>query len=872
MGDPMQNGRWAYGTRIVLSSVLVASAAYAKDDAIKLEEIVVTGSRLHTAEPEGPSPVTVFDRQQIESLGATSVSQLLEYLPVQPYNRSANYRSDGGQFAELRGLGADTTLVLINGRRTAPSASSVASNAFDLNTIPLAAVERIEVLSDAASAVYGADAVGGVVNILLRRKVEGTTVDVHYGSAEGGAGEERASLTSGVNAERFHGVIVLDYLHMDGLLGKERDRWNNQDFRRYGGTDQRSIAANPGNVSSLTSANLPGVPAQFAGVPAGSSGIDLSPADFAATAGVYNYESLQRWASIVPAGERKSAAAFGEFDASAYVTLFGEALYADRVVRGEGNPSSVSGAVVPADNPFNPFGVDVRSDFLIAGLGPRTGNTDSELSRGALGARGALGSWDWEVSAVATRETAASWVSNEADPDAVAAALVSTDPASALNVFEDGPGGSAALLSSLYGTPERSTFISEGRQATAFVRGALASLPGGELGVVLGGEWLEQNMHYNNVLLADADRHVSAAFAEVSLPLVGVDQHWPAMRSLSLKLAIRYDDYSDFGVTTNPQYGLTWTPVQGLTLRASYGTSFRAPSLFELYAPQIQVPLVVQDPRRGNQVLPAQLLTGGNPDLDPVEGDSWTAGLVWTPVDRLRISASWWRIHLDQTVSAIPYPLVVAYEDEFPERVVRAAPTLADVAANWPGAILSVDGSRVNYGSLSTSGVDAQASYGVSTSVGDWKAGLGGTWVHDYRGSDRPGAPPIDRVGIANLFGTIPRWRGTASIAWSKLAWSITATGRFVDAYDDAMPLATQSNGHRIAAQSLLDLQIGWDGDLLTVSHGWTDGLKATLGVSNVFDEAPAYAAIGATKGYDTSQGDLRQRFAYLSLSKRFGH
>ena len=165
---------------------------------VELEEIVVTGSRLRAS---GSSTVTVFDRARIEELGASSVPDLLKYLPQQPFARGESSRFGGAQFVELRGIGADMTLVLINGRRAVTSAPQIASNAFDLNTLPISAIERIEVLSDGASAVYGADAVGGVVNIVLKRAIDEPQLDLRYGTARHGAEERRASLGAGMSSE-----------------------------------------------------------------------------------------------------------------------------------------------------------------------------------------------------------------------------------------------------------------------------------------------------------------------------------------------------------------------------------------------------------------------------------------------------------------------------------------------------------------------------------------------------------------------------------------------------------------------------------------------------------------------------------------------
>jgi iron complex outermembrane receptor protein len=836
-----------------------------------LQEIVVTGSRLRATGLEGPSPITVFERPQLDALGVTSVVDVLKYLPAQPYNRSEPFRKE--QFAELRGLGVDTTLVLINGRRTVPSASSVSANAFDLNTIPLAAVERVEVLSDAASAVYGADAVGGVVNIILRKEVDATTMDLRYGATEAGGSEKRASVTTGLHGARFRSSLVLDYLRRDFLLGRDRDRWSNQDFTRFGGFDQRSLNSDPGNITSRTSANLPGLSERFATVPDGSTGIGLTPADFAATAGARNYDSLARWSAIVPQSERASVATFGELDLRPGLTAFGEALYANRKTQDQASPSSLSGTAVPATNAFNPFGVAVSANFLIDGLGPRRIHADSELYRGVLGLRGPLARWDWEASVMSTQEKAATWTANAADPVALAAALASSDPVTALNVFQDGAGGSDALLRSLIAPPDRSGFTSRGTQATAFMRGPLASLPGGEMEAVVGAERRREDIRYDDFLFVEADRDVSAAFAELSVPLVNARMQWPAVRSLSLKLAARFDDYSDFGHSTNPQYGLVWNPLRDLALRVSYGRSFRPPSLFELYAPRVTAPLTASDPRRNNEVVDTIIFTGGNPSLGPASGKSLTTGFIWTPaaLPGARLAASWWKIDFDDRVSFLPFQVVLANEASFPTRVVRGTPSPADVAAGLPGSIESIDISRINSGTLQTDGIDLAATYAFDTDIGRWTANVVGTWVNGYRSVDFPGAPPLERVGLASFNGTIARWRATAALGWRRNAWAITATGRSGAAYEDADGSSALPNGRRIPGQMLLDLQVEWAAEGAGIVDGsmWS-GMRASLGASNVFDKEPPYAAIGGSLGYDTSQGDLRQRFVYFNVSKRF--
>lgn len=841
-----------------------------------LLEVVVTGSRLGMVptlgQVDGPAAITVFDHARIEVSGASTVADLLKYLPQQPFTYESGFRTTGAQFAELRGLGVDSTLVLINGRRTVPSAASVALNAFDLNTIPLVAVERVEVLSDSAAAVYGADAIGGVINIIMLEKIPRPVLNLHYGAAEGGSEELRASFSAGYSNERLRALVALDYFDRGSLLGAQRDRWRDQDYRRYGSLDRRSISTNPGNITSPTTDNLPGLPSRFAAVPQDSAGAELTPADFLATAGQRNRDSLQRYWSIVPEADRRSVVASAIFDLTPKTTAFGEFLHADRASVFQFEPSALSSAVVPAAHPFNPFGAPVAVHYLFDGLGPVELMVDSELQRAVAGLRGSLSSWNWEFSVVRAAEQGLSWARNFADAIRVNAALASTEPGQALNVFQAGPGGSSALLESLVAAPVISRYASEGTQGAVFLRGAPISLPAGDVDMVVGGEWRREDILYDSgPSFVSSNRKVSAAFAEMRIPLVNSDSSLPALQELSLTLAARHDHYSDIGDTFNPHYGLIWRPIRDLMLRVSYGPSFRPPSLFELYAPRTVLPLTVADPGRRGEIASAVAVVGGNPSLDSVEAESFVTGLVLTPriADGLRISGSYWRIKLDERVSLLPPQLVLAGEGRFAGRVVRAEPNPADLAQGLPGALTSVDISYLNFGLLETSGVDLGVSHTFDTRFGRFAPELLATWVEKYRTVNIPDTAAVERVGMASIEGTIPRWRAVATLGWKWHGIGLSATMRYLPSYNDATPIGPINRV--IPAQTLVDLQaaVAFD-ELIGKGSFWTQGVRVTAGASNLFDKTPRFAEIGLSSGYDLSQGDLRQRFGYLKLSKSF--
>lgn len=836
----------------------------------RLDEVIVTGSRI-VRSGEGPAPVRVFTLQAVEELGATSIPDVLRYTPQQPFTRAEHYYQSGAQYSQMRGIGVDTTLVLINGRRVVPTSNSLALNAFDLNSIPLAAVERIEVLSDSASAIYGADAIGGVINVVLKKQIPQPVIDVQYGGAQGGADMRRASLSAGHSTERLRSSVILDYYERDFLLGAERDRWSNQDFTRYGGTDYRSSAGAPGTVSSLTGDDLPGLSSPIAMVPYGSTGIGLTPQDFAATAGVRNPTSTLSAFSIVPKLRQRSLAWFSEYQLRSDLTAFAEVLYTNRETIFQDEIYAVQNEAVPATNPFNPFHEPVLVNFLLPGIEPRWFIHELELARGTAGLRGLLGStWQWEVTASASSETDDTVGTNQVSTARLRAALSATDPAYALNPFVDGPAGSPELLASLI-RPNVHHHFSRGRQLSAFMRGELFDLPAGALQAVIGGEWRDEAIIYDDFILpVDDGRDVKAAFTELSVPLISST---PYARGdvMSMTLAARLDDYSDFGSTVNPQLGLMWRPAPELLLRGSYGRSFRPPSLIELRSPRTVISnLPLPDPARNDAVSNVTFVVGGNPELRPIEADSMSAGFVLTPstVPDLRLLGNYWQIRTDHRVTILHFSTLLANEQVFGNRVVRDTPTPQDVAAGIPGRLLQLDISRLNFGRLKTSGVDVEASYEFGTALGRFTQRLSATWVNEFSAVDVPTTAPIERVGIANPSGSIPRWRVVGTLGWKNGGVGLSTTIDWLPAYMDAN--GSGLIGRKLPARTLVDLQASFAMDELLGSSPLWDDLKLQAGVKNVFDELPPFADIGFAIGFDSSQGDLIGRFGYIKLSKGF--
>jgi len=821
------------------------------------------------------TPVTVFERRNIEDLGVSTVTDLLRYLPQQLHTMPGSYLGDGTQFADLRGLGFDTTLVLINGRRTVATASALTVNAFDLNSIPPAAVERVEIVSDANSVMYGADAIGGVVNIVLRKDVPEPRLDIDYGAAEGGAVERHAAFSAAGSSGRASGSIVLDYFHRSPLLGRERDRWSDQDFTRFGSLDWRSPTAAPGNVSSTTLNNLPGLPATFAAIPTARSVQTLTTADFASTAGQRNLESLFRYYGVSDEVERKGAVAQGEYRFTEHVSGYGELMYLDRGFQTQFEPPALRGAFVAAFNPHNPFHEDVLVDALLQDLGPQLFTSQAEMVRAAGGLRGRMREWDWEASLQTNRDVAVTVRSNELDQARVGEALAAGDPESALDPFGGAGANSPELLASLLAPPLRSHFRTEANQSIASLRGPLAQLPAGAMELAAGGEWREEQAQYDIAsptgIFGSHHRSIAAAYGELRLPLLSEAAGVTAVHDLALVVSGRFDDYSDFGHAFNPEYALIWRPTSALTVRTSLAQSFRPPPLFDLHMPRVEIPSPIADPARNNETALLTLRAGGNPDLKPSNADSFSVGLRFEPrvPSALRLGANLWAISLDETI-AIPSPArLLAAESLFPDRVIRGPRSAADLAAGIPGPLQTLDITRLNNGALRTSGVDLSASATLDTPVGRFKPEISATWVHDFTTSDLVSGPGVDRVRVANTQGTIPRWRGVAILNWNLGGVGLSTAVRYVPSFDDVDILGAR-NGRQIGSQTIVDVQVLLELGALAGQRSPWSGFEVRAGAFNLFGTEPPFAEVDGPAGLDLSQGDLRERFAYLKLAKKF--
>ncbi len=824
---------------------------------ITIEEVISWASSIQRP-LSIPAPMLVLDREYIERTGASTISDLLRYLSQQSFLRPDAFLSNGAQYVELRGLGPDTTLVLINGRRAFMSAGSFTANAFDVNQLPLSAVDRVEVKLDSVSVSHGADAIGGIVNVVVRDDIPDPTVQVQYGSADGGGRQRGASVGAGYKREGATAAIVLDYRDVGALYGAERDLWSNQDYRRYGSVDRRTTIGSPGNVRALLPGNLAGLNAPMAAIPEHIAGSTTQLSEF--RAGEQNYESLFQYVPIVAEDTRVSAVGNARLNLTPDVIAAAELMTVDRHIVYSATPPLVPAAIVPATHPANVFQQPVIVSRLLEGVDPTHASLDSLLVRGAASLRGKTAGWDWELSLFRSEEDAERRIENVLDNARLTQALADPDPARTVNLLRPGLAASPEVLATLLLPADVNTFAFDATQLVVAAGGPLLKVPAGNVSATFGGEWRKESAQFDS-LLGSFHREVAAGFAELHLPLVGQGMQVPAIRELTLTAAGRFDGYNDFGGIFNPQYGLLWKPFEPLAFRATYGRSFRPPSMYDLYLPAEPLDVIVLDPRRNRELASIKLVNGGNRELNAARGKSYTAGFEFTPttLDPLTLSATYWHVAMDERVTSLPLDFALTHESDISGRVVRAEPTPADLAAGLPGRLLRLELSRLNFGRLTTSGIDVGASYGFENRAGTFTLDTRATWIEQYETLDLPGVPAADRVNIASSLGTIARWRAIASVDWQHDWLGGTAHLRYIPAYDDT--LNGVRSGRRLSAQTFLDLQLSFD--------LW-QGIELVAGALNVLDEQPDFAEVNGIQGYDISQGDLKGRFWYLRLGKTF--
>jgi iron complex outermembrane receptor protein len=579
---------------------------------------------------------------------------------------------------------------------------------------------------------------------------------------------------------------------------------------------------------------------------------------------------------VIPASRRRSALGNGEFHFTDDLKIFGEFLYTDQYDAQLAGPATFAGAV-SATNPTNPFHVPVTVFRLLTEAGPVALNVDSKLYRGVVGLDGKVGSWDWEAYVLDSSESNQSTNLNQVNTAAFTKALASNDPNVAPNLFTSAP-IPASILNPLLNPPTTNNNNSDNLQASFYLRGSVWDLPAGPLSMVFGAEPRVERVHFEAHATSTSftqQRTIVAEFAELRVPLFSDSMDIPLLDRLTLTAAGRNDHYSDFGSSFNPQFGAEWSPVKLLNLRTSYGHSFRAPTLFEMYEPPISTTGVVVDPTRKNAPSPVALVSGGNRNLEPETARTYATGFDITPQwnGSPRLSVTYWRIQEANRLETLSSTGAIQNESFFPGRVIRNPRTAVDIAAGQPGSLNTLNLSAINAGSLDTSGIDIQISGSWKTDWGNFSPSFNGTQVTRYQAADFPGSPVVDRLATANNvalgLGSIPRQRATLSLPYSISGYELAPIVRYISSYQD-VNLAGALTHTSVSSQTLLDLQATLNCEQAFGAGIWTKGLTLRAGAVNLLNKRPPFAQVGNLLGYDYSEGDIRGRFIYGSIEKKF--
>ena len=846
----------------LLFGSLVALPALAEDDARqpaeRIEKIEVVGSNIPRLEGEGPLPVTYIHRDEIERSGATRLSEVLAKLP---YFGASNLTEasappspySGAASVSLRGLGTSDTLVLLNGRRIVNFGVATLGgngNSFvNVNDLPLAAIDRVEVLRDGASAIYGADAIAGVINVVLRSDYLGAEAQATFGGASEGDRRSVYLATTGgtgdIAVDRFNVLASAEYQYYERLPFTSRSFSRSGDHRSQGGFDLRDPFGFPPTVHfpDRPPQAGPGCPPERTRFSAGQSECVI---DYAAE----EY--------LLPVVERYSAVLVANGNLAGGMRVFAQLLLGRTRTTDQSRPAGVS-VVLPKDAPANPFAADIGLSWQPPNHGPRAEEVAIDLANVVTGLRGDAGGWDWEAAVGYGRSVSEYRGSNEFQLSKLQRALNE----GALNPFvaDNDPAALAAVTvseSDRFTSTQTFVNIKGTKELMQARHGPLALAVGFERARAVVSNALDPLLivgDISNGLGAIEETHgrrdLRAFYAELN---------WRALRTLEMQLALRRDDYSDFGGATSPKLAVRWQPVDSFLARASAGTGFRAPTLFQTNAPRITFFDVIADRLRCPvtqssddciREVPHALL--GNPALQPERSRQYNLGFVWEPTVGLSAGLDLWRIDQNDKIM-FGGEFILDHEAEFPGSVVRAPATAADKALGLPGPIVGFRDLYLNLAEASAKGIDLDVRRRLVGTAGQLTVGATASYQYTYNVRFTPDAPRI------NLMGTdgYPRTRATAMVLWQRDTWETSLTLNFIDSYR-YREFVTGSD-KKMASWTTIDGQLTWQ---------LNNRDKLMLYVRNLTGRDPPFRADDPA-GYDSFVHDPVGRFITLTWRHRF--
>ena len=720
-------------SQAMAQSQTTASAGTAAENSALSDEIIVTGTRIRGLDQPVGSSIVEVDRQQIESLSATNFTDVLSQVAIVNSFNTQPRISDVGASAStapgLRGLPSSATIYLLNGNRMV--GDNPLSTSPDPSSIPALAIERVEIVPDGNSAVYGSDAIGGVINIITRKDFEGIEISGRYGSADDYDAYDIGAI-GGIRWDGGSAMLSAAYLGNGHLQNLDRGFFR-QDKSAFGGGDNRETNCFPSNITIGATSYAP---PNYA--PGQVKCSNLADAD------------------IISDSERFSILGAAEHRLSDRIRLFGDVKFTDTTAK-QNRPYPTSPITISDTNPFfqAPPGTGATTVGVAYNLRGIYDNNPQYAYDQQSGKLTAGADWDmtdsWRVSLTGNYGWSESTAINPGfNAGLLGAAAAGVTAATALDPF--GNGTSASVIEGIADWRQKFEAEQDLFEVVLQTDGTLFTMPGGDVKVALGGSFRTESYDASTVLgpaasavpaTTSADVDITSFFGEVLIPLVGPDNGIPLVRSFELSAAVRYDDYSNFGDTTNPKFGLTWELFEGFNLRGSMGESFHAPSLADTEGSDAKALFIPGFPLVApGQVPPANTiaLAGSNPDLQPETADTYSVGFDYSPAQLpgLSLGATYYDVEfkgqIGSPISFFPFPLFS--NPELADAYIISNPTPAQIdeaiccvplegfPAVLPPIGQIVDLRRYNLSTTETSGVDFHADYRMDSG---WHFGVSGT-------------------------------------------------------------------------------------------------------------------------------------------------
>ncbi|MBU0557098.1 MAG: TonB-dependent receptor [Alphaproteobacteria bacterium] len=897
MTTNMGNFRRSMAIRTSLIAILASQSTLAlaqsgqsgaaADDAAT--EIVITGTSIRGVAPVG-APVVTLDQEAIQAQPATTTAELLRQVPSvvglganDQYFGGANGSAaniTSGNGINLRGLGTTATLTLLNGRRLAPAGTQ--AQFFDPSVFPTSAIGRMEVMADGGSAVYGSDAVGGVVNIVTRRPFSG--LEVYAKSGISARGDAPNLVLGGVGGVQWGGgsaVISYEYNRREALKASSRTLYTD-DLRPYGGSDQRLFAGSPGNIQ---------VGGTRYAIPAGQDGTNLLPSDL--IAGAPNRQSAFLGADAIPGQERHSVLATIRQDITPDIEIWAEGFYTDRKSDRKIGPIT-SNLTVPSSNPFfvhptNPAASSVLMNYSFSGDFGSQQHTGAQLAwQGAAGFEANLGSG-------VSLSGYGSYSGNDDERHQpvlnipqMQLALADTSPATAFNPFGSGGQNNPATLANILGFRDIGV---EYRMADFGLKldGPLFDIGGGAVRFAVGGEY--QDHHLNSYFRDNANtpnvstisyrpsytkRTVKSVYGELYVPLVSSLNGSPGLEELSLAGAVRYDDYSDFGSTVNPKLSFSYRPLTGLSFRGTYGRSFRAPTLSDIDPSVLTIAFQdFTDPSSPSGQTRTLWVRGSNLDLGPERATTWSLGADFAPVSvpGLRLGLTYFNVNYKDRIEgpgSDVLALTPAREPLLGDLVVRNPS--ADLVNFWqnspyfytgvkedPATIGAyVDGRKVNVGLLETDGLEGTLDYAIETGAGTVNLGVAATYLLNYKRKIAPNSVLEQDLDTINNPSSL---KGRGTLGYQNGGFAGNVYFNYTKGYlNDSIAARPE-----VPAYFTTDMSLRYTID--DPAAFGLNGVTFSLDVQNLFDRDPPIVLAGNLP-YDAQVASIMGR--YITAGVRF--